>query len=618
VIKWQSTVISQYNQSPTLQTLLYGINQWLDPTQNIDAFYKLIWNVDTAQGYGLDVWGRIVAVERTIANVETGDLYWGFGEASTLSAKPFDTSKVKLPQGGGIFYNGELFTSNVDLHDSDFRTLILAKAAFNICNGSIPAINQILMMLFGKAPKRGNAYVVDNQNMTMTYTFEFQPTPVEISIIQNTGVLPRPTGVQVLYRLNVPSGATRVFSAAAIIGGVSADFFAGMTRAPSLIYGVGAVRATARVRFAPLARMGGVGHVSADTSVNLARKQLGATLIGGIGHLSAISLPRFMAFAVKQFDGTASLRATASVIHKPQAQARFSGAGAIRVDTFLIHRPAASAEFDGEANLYAAGMRVVSAVARIGGSASMGAAAHVQTPYGVSAEIDGEASLSASVRLLRPAVARIAGVGGSRSAGLEGLPVGALIAGTGHVDIAIGTREAPAASEIDGVGRVRVSTAMRVVYGAARIDGESSYGDTAIEFFPVATRLAGLGSVRASGIHVVPAASEIDGEATLGAYGLRVVYATSRIAGVGASAYRVSFRLADADTRIAGAGGLRANASGNNVQSRISGVGGVRASSHSLTGAVLHGIGSMRANAIVLGNVGIWDTSIYDAGDVWG
>ncbi|WP_415752057.1 DUF2612 domain-containing protein [Mesorhizobium sp. B2-1-8] len=32
--------------------------------------------------------------------------------------------------------------------------------------------------------------------MTMTYSFAFQLTPVELAIVQNSGVLPKPTGVK--------------------------------------------------------------------------------------------------------------------------------------------------------------------------------------------------------------------------------------------------------------------------------------------------------------------------------------------------------------------------------------------------------------------------------------
>ena len=115
-------------------------------------------------------------------NVATGS-YFGFTGPSGTSGDPYDQSP---------FYSGQVTTSNYALSDDGFRMLILAKAVANICNGSIPAINQILLMLF---PGRGNCYVVDNNDMTMIYHFEFILTPVEAAIVQQSGVLPRPAGV---------------------------------------------------------------------------------------------------------------------------------------------------------------------------------------------------------------------------------------------------------------------------------------------------------------------------------------------------------------------------------------------------------------------------------------
>src|SRR5579871_5512746 len=60
------TIISQYANSPILTQLIANFDQYIDPTKNLDAFFDLIWNVDTAQGYGLDVWGRIVGVTRVL------------------------------------------------------------------------------------------------------------------------------------------------------------------------------------------------------------------------------------------------------------------------------------------------------------------------------------------------------------------------------------------------------------------------------------------------------------------------------------------------------------------------------------------------------------------------
>lgn len=177
---WQ-TIISQYANSPILTQIIANFFAYVDQTVNLDAFYDLIWNVDTAQGYGLDVWGRIVGVTRTLQ--VAGAKFLGFDEATSVSADPFNQSPL---------YSGSQLTSNFNLSDNAFRTLIFAKALANISNGSIPAINQLLLNLF---PGRGNCFVTDGGNMTMTYTFKFLLTPVEAAIVSQSGVLPKPVGV---------------------------------------------------------------------------------------------------------------------------------------------------------------------------------------------------------------------------------------------------------------------------------------------------------------------------------------------------------------------------------------------------------------------------------------
>lgn len=209
---WQDTIISQYANSAILLQLIENFDDHVDQSANFQAFFDLVWNVDTAAGYGLDVWGRIVGVSRTL-QVASG-FYFGFKEAGS-EAQPF---------GQGQFYSGDPLTSNYNLSDNAYRTLILAKALANICDGSIPAINQLLLNLF---PGRGNCYVTEGMGLTtryfgfdeagtvnsesfgfapfysgqsfgvmsMTYTFTFPLTPVEFAILEQSGVLPTPTGV---------------------------------------------------------------------------------------------------------------------------------------------------------------------------------------------------------------------------------------------------------------------------------------------------------------------------------------------------------------------------------------------------------------------------------------
>ena len=177
---WFQTVISQYANSPVILQILANVAEYIDPTANLDSFYALIFNVDTAQGYGLDVWGRIVGVSRVLKLPSAGN-YFGFNESS--DAHSFDES---------IFYGGGGLTSNFYLTDAAFRKLILAKALANICDGSIPGINQILTNLFGGY---GNCYVVDNGDMTLVYSFAPTLSAVDFAIVSQSGVLPRPAGV---------------------------------------------------------------------------------------------------------------------------------------------------------------------------------------------------------------------------------------------------------------------------------------------------------------------------------------------------------------------------------------------------------------------------------------
>lgn len=183
-----NTIISQYANSPILTQLIQNFDECIDQTQNFDNFYDDIWNIATAQGVGLDIWGRIVGVSRVI-QLPGSASYFGFEEAGTGNANsnPFG------PGGTSPFYTGVPNTGNVALSDDAFRTLIYAKALANISDGSIKAINQLLINLF--PGQGGNAYVTDGQNMTMTYTFNWALTPVQLSIVSQSGILPKPVGV---------------------------------------------------------------------------------------------------------------------------------------------------------------------------------------------------------------------------------------------------------------------------------------------------------------------------------------------------------------------------------------------------------------------------------------
>jgi hypothetical protein len=179
---WKASIASQYANSPALLALIQSFEECVDPAANIEAFFNLIWNIDTAQGYGLDVWGRIVGVTRILNIPTTTAKYFGFQEASGAHIEGFNNA---------VFFNVNV-ASNFAISDAIFRTLILVKALMNISRTATPTYNKALMTLF---PGIGNCYVIETGPMTAQLTFPAPLSVVQKAILQQTGVFSPPTGV---------------------------------------------------------------------------------------------------------------------------------------------------------------------------------------------------------------------------------------------------------------------------------------------------------------------------------------------------------------------------------------------------------------------------------------
>lgn len=179
------TVISQYANSPTLLRLVENMAQYIDPSADFLNFFSFVWNVDTAVGFGLDIWGRIVGVSRVLPI--SGALH-DFGFHNSDSPPDWE------PFNQGPFFNGNANTGAYTLPDDAYRTLILTKALANITATNAQALNQLVRNLF---PGRGKCFVQDLGGMAMSYVFEFTLTSIEYAILTQSGVLPHPAGVLV-------------------------------------------------------------------------------------------------------------------------------------------------------------------------------------------------------------------------------------------------------------------------------------------------------------------------------------------------------------------------------------------------------------------------------------
>lgn len=192
MIDVERTIISQYGNSPTILQLVQNMNAYLDPRADFDAFFDYVWNVDTAQGFGLDIWGRIVNISREL-QIPPDPNFFGFSDALPGS----------YPFGEQPFYDGTPgATSTYRLADDAYRQLILVKALANISATNAPSLNQLLQNMFAG---RGRCYVNDLGGMQLRYTFEFLLTPYEFAIMTQSGALPRPAGVNaILFQSALP------------------------------------------------------------------------------------------------------------------------------------------------------------------------------------------------------------------------------------------------------------------------------------------------------------------------------------------------------------------------------------------------------------------------------
>lgn len=153
----------QYAASPAIQSLVASRTSYF-PTGWQDQFYDNVWNIDTAIGFGLDIWGRIVGVGRSIE-------------------VPADT-----PNPGGFPFVSGVY----QMTDSEYRTVLLIKALCNITTCTAKDLNRLLTRLFAG---RGRCYVNDVGAMSMRFALEFYLYPFEYVILTKSGIAPRPAGV---------------------------------------------------------------------------------------------------------------------------------------------------------------------------------------------------------------------------------------------------------------------------------------------------------------------------------------------------------------------------------------------------------------------------------------
>lgn len=149
---------SQYSASARILALAAMMRDMLDPLPEEDLFYRKMFDILTAEGEGLDNWGRILDMGRTIAGRD------------------------------GV---------SLTLEDGLYRLLLLYKAMANISPGDPESLNRLLKALcdtgVGGLPRA--AYVLETGPMVIRWVFEDYLTDEQQAVFEAAGTLARPGGV---------------------------------------------------------------------------------------------------------------------------------------------------------------------------------------------------------------------------------------------------------------------------------------------------------------------------------------------------------------------------------------------------------------------------------------
>lgn len=162
-IDLQKCIIWQYDKASKLKSLITQKESWYAKyvTNFIKDFFWNIFNIDTANEFGLTIWGKMLGLDRNVVFI-----------------------------GGQSHY----------LTTEQYRFLLKGQILkFNMRNVSVPEINKYLRVIFN-LEDNSQAFVRDNFDMSITYviTKDMGILQEEITQLLNYyDFLPRPAGVGV-------------------------------------------------------------------------------------------------------------------------------------------------------------------------------------------------------------------------------------------------------------------------------------------------------------------------------------------------------------------------------------------------------------------------------------
>jgi len=179
------TLSTFFNRNFSLTRLANALAAEFNAQYILDDIHTHFYDIETADGYWLDVWGRIVAMPRSVSLPSTD--YFGF------YGTPF------TPFNHAPFYGGIPDLNNVTMDDTIYRKAIKAKALANRSGRAIPDINAVLALFLD-----ATCYALDGYDMSITLSIA--PSwagSTELAVIMSDVLGLRPAGVKLNFVLRL-------------------------------------------------------------------------------------------------------------------------------------------------------------------------------------------------------------------------------------------------------------------------------------------------------------------------------------------------------------------------------------------------------------------------------
>lgn len=176
-------ILWQYNEALKLQSILQSEQDFynLNHTQFWNDWYNNVFNLQTADEFGLSVWSIILQLPIQLTPPQPPDQrVWGFGQYR----ENFENGNFAADGG------------SAGLTTEEKRLVLKLRYYQLVANGAIPNTNSFLNFAFQDF---GPCYVIDNLGMEITVVFGFEIRDTLLEFIKKYDLIPRCSGVGIKY-----------------------------------------------------------------------------------------------------------------------------------------------------------------------------------------------------------------------------------------------------------------------------------------------------------------------------------------------------------------------------------------------------------------------------------